>query len=83
MLLALFARQRQRFGSCEERDHSSVERNWDPSHLWRGRKSGRRPGAERERAQERDRKIVSEGGRETGTKSETGKSPKVCGHQNK
>lgn len=60
MLLALFARQRQRFGSCEERDHSSVERNRDPSPLWRGRKSGRRPGAERERAQERDRKIVSE-----------------------
>lgn len=42
MPLALFAKQWQRFGSCEERGHSSAERNWDPRLLWKGRKSGRR-----------------------------------------
>lgn len=45
MPLALFARQQQKFGSREERDHSSV----DLSPLWRGRKSGRLPRAERKR----------------------------------
>lgn len=49
MLLDMFASRQQRFGRVEERGHSSVERNWDPSPLWRGRKSGRRPQAERDR----------------------------------
>lgn len=67
MLLALFVRLQQRFGSCEERGHSSsvVERNWDPSE----RKEVRQAVRERERSKDSVRESYNI-------------SQKVCGHQN-
>lgn len=53
MSLAAFARRQQKFGSCDERVHSSVARNWDVGRVWRGRKSSRQPYAERSIEMER------------------------------
>lgn len=71
-VLAFFARQQQRFGSCEERHHSSVERSGDASSAWTGRKSAWQPHVGRNVGIERLHESVSEEHTQMEAESETG-----------